>query len=54
MRFGYTKFMLIKINKCLAETMHAISFKMTAGTSPTDGARVKVQLIQKVTFFLTK
>ena len=26
-RFGYTKLMLININQCLAETLHAISFK---------------------------
>ena len=26
-RFGYTKFMLILINQCLAETLHAIEFK---------------------------
>ena len=26
-RFGYAKFILIPINQCLAETLHAVSFK---------------------------
>ena len=50
-RFGYTKFMLINIYRCLAETLHVISFKMT-GTSSTEDAKVKVPSFQKVTFFL--
>ena len=50
MRFSYTKFMLIKINNALPKLCMPFHLKMT-GTSSTDGAIVKVQLFQKVTFF---